>query len=592
MPDTIKQEFQSGGLPPQFVEEYQILPENRQEVQNGTAYLTQVMEKVLGSRYDASAYPIRIVISESDEPQIFSVGYAQPALIGVTTAMLKQLQTEDQLAAGLARAAVPLLLDNKLGFRPQLKPEEMVADIMPVVMLQQAGFRPDAVVDLLKIIPDTPVAQPLSAYLTSTQVNTAMRRRLAENAEVAQRRATGIAITESTPLNQDALSGLQEIHTERYVINQLAEADFVDAMPDQKLSILAELIETQNLAFSSHRIADFRRALESIRVYRDDDAEVDSFNRIVNRILAPANGLNKEQRTALYRAAHTAWDGQAITLEPLGNLAALHQGAGDFAYATSREMAEDAISRMERAAQQVDLSLMKDVIDDLSWVGFTLPSRDKLAVAGAEFELPWKSHAGWIQEAIQAGEPTNIARGLRRMGVDRTGQSDVSDLLLSLRYQARPFLAPKIEGGALHGNAYDWKQLRVDDNFRIIELREGVDLTKAPSKEALLASEETRLAETTERGRVAMHSADWDQLRTDFWGFVKEHAEHLTPQKSVIDSPAEHFAAVFTGRLSELIEEDPATFGPLAHEFFTGTRPLTSWIETRAPRDSLPNFSG
>lgn len=584
-------------LSQQITEDYRVIPADH--TLQLTNYFKNVARRVLADHYDDPEHHIRFVVSDIDKPDVFSTNNTDPPIIGISRGLLQTIENEDELAAAIASQAVHVLADNRFGARPTLKLEETASDIMPVILLQKAGYAPIAMATLLrKIQPDATVDLDAIDKVSGNNFSPAMRVRLAENAEVAQRRLTGSNQTLLTSL-PDGLATEKFIGAKHqsYISQKMADANYAQLNQADKLKMLRLLVNKEDFSLSSQRSLDVARELGQLRIEHDDEQQIKAFDEFIDSILSHNVNLSERQCAIIYKAGQLAWNGgNTATTEPLGALAKLKTAMHNFKQARSAEDAENAGKVIHELTSRINLQKIRSITNNIDFPRFHLPSKGKITHALTQLKegraadsisLPWARHMNWATNASKE-TATAIGAGLTAMGVTEVRKLPVIGKIFKRDKSLLTVTSPRVEGEEHKDGEYHWRQLETTETHEVKDFYPD-PVISADSTETLLLHETERLVSKTAKSQKAASEINWADMESDFSSFINRNSYLLTPERSVVEGK-EPFAEMFVARLHDLVQQDPTTYRPIAHQFFTGKIPSKELIDNASTLRSLPKL--
>ncbi len=143
------EDLNAGKTPLQFLDRYKVYPPNQPNVAETTNYLTSIIHKILDANqsqiwkqygYDIDLRQPKIFISYDDKENAFTFPDAKPPVIVITTALLKNAKSEDELAGILAHEIHHILLPKITKQSNQGQIGEVCCDVWAAEAIRNAGY--------------------------------------------------------------------------------------------------------------------------------------------------------------------------------------------------------------------------------------------------------------------------------------------------------------------------------------------------------------------------------------------------------------------------------------------------------------------
>jgi hypothetical protein len=461
--DNIEQKIMAGELPEEFLEKYEIVPEENLLSREVAAKIDQIVRRLLGDAYDPQLHNFRYLLSASAVPNAFVIPNAHPPIMTVTQSLLNLLPSEDHLAAVIAHELTHKRLEEHLGEHANSKLEELGGDTFGLLLLHDAGYRAKAMPEMLKLLnplEEKDIRERFNAYI-DVHPNTPLRIQNAETAVVVLGNKRGKDAVEQralTPKTEAFWSELQAFRQPRYIQRRLAEEGFAEADTLRKIDIVRHLLATEKLdpedPYRGQRVKDLMEAVNALNIDRNNRREaqaVDELTDFVCERKADPNYGWYQTAGQVFKALTQKYQATLLPEERLrfptpmypenetptdpapghvGELAwELHQFMAATDSPTATGHAEKAVALYNQINPLLKTSKHTlDVYNDLALLPrFTLPSAnnvkeiERLNAAGGPIRslpYPWQRHIEWAKEAVTTNQAPVIQLTLALLGIN------------------------------------------------------------------------------------------------------------------------------------------------------------------------------
>jgi len=205
--------------------------------------------------------------------------------------------------------------------------------------------------------------------------------------------------------------------------------------------------------------------------------------------------------------------------------------------------------------------------------------------------LPWEKHLGWVLED-------------QENKTDKEG-ADLKLIKKTLKKYAPD--DPRIPGYKYNeygSNPYDYKfdRLVFDESGHITEIKptkkELQELERdrhlqrfVTDNGADLIEREYALQKEREKSeKKLVEMTDWSEMEDDFWKFVENHKDSITPPSTIIPGRFP-FAIAFAERLENLVEKDHNKWRKVMVQFLTGYEPGVREAQRNKRNDDADNVT-
>lgn len=436
---SVEERIIAGELPEEFIEQEEIVLPDNPLARDFARYTERVVKRLLGSDYDPQLHNFRILLTAQQEPNAFVISKSHPPVMAFSVGLLKLLQSEDQLAAVIAHELTHKKLSDHLGEHANSKLEELGSDLWGVTLLQNAGYRPKAMAEMLALLPDEKGVKTLASYM-DVHPGGAIRVRFSENARNILLSTNGWENETATPLDDGLWASIKVFEQPSYMQERLRQANFEKADNRHKIDVISHLLETETLdpdsPYIGRRVSDLADALRSIRLDLTRSEEVEAFGKLADQMtIRLPNRPYKMDRVAgeLYPIVYKAWQ-QAGAQGAPGQVGQLAQAMHQFITATNIEDATKAAQSVRLMSEVVDVGFPRNkhnrkIIDGLDILpSFKAPTVSEVsAVTEAastigeplKLSLPWKRHMEWAQEDLEHNRSPDIQIVMGLMGITK-----------------------------------------------------------------------------------------------------------------------------------------------------------------------------
>ena len=210
---------------------------------------------------------------------------ATPPIIAFSLGLLRKFTQEDHFAGVLLHELTHKELSDRYPDHKNSKLEEGGADVKPVFDLQRAGYRPRAMAEMLKMLPET---SSLASYF-DVHPGGKIRVRVAENAADALVKLYGTENTEPTSLNATLWEKIRSFNQLRPMQQLLVGRGFNEADVVGKFRIATDILDNEPLnpsdPYAYRRVSDLVTAVRAIPVNNAKPEELAALDRFASYLV-------------------------------------------------------------------------------------------------------------------------------------------------------------------------------------------------------------------------------------------------------------------------------------------------------------------
>lgn len=299
----------NGNLPREFQEQMNLVEQVPEKI---TQKIQEIIIRILlANKLDGNEYNINIQISHKDYENAGIITQAKMPLLFVTSGLLKNVRSEDELAGVIAHEIGHLILyyaDKKANHHNKI--EESLADALGVKLLATAGYDPNAMKDFLMHAGDEDIhlitldnlidqgsiqdSINLVSRLTDPHPAQPIRIRTIETVFTSLDRNADIPSFKGQPtqLSSEFYVLVEQISSKsplQLVIEGLAYETRTEC---EKLGILTTLLQKCNSVCNntqSSRMKELSTYIRALRIDFTDAAQTEAFKCLADVVMAPQN---------------------------------------------------------------------------------------------------------------------------------------------------------------------------------------------------------------------------------------------------------------------------------------------------------------
>jgi len=584
-------ELEAGIIPDTVMEQHSIVDPEDDTAKAFQSKMEGITRNLFTGNYNAKRHDFKFLISDSEIPNACVITQAKPPIIIFSKGYLAYMDTEHKWAAALAHELTHQGIFDRIGAHRNSNPEESVADIWGVHLLQRGGYNPSAMLEVMEFLEE--ISEDKSRNRTildrfeEVHPPYNVRCRNIENAMaiIEQREELNDS---AMPADKELQAAVWQTRHISYLDHKLASVNYDQLPTDKKVLAICDLIKDGYLYINDKlyetRLRDLDKLVLELGNEAHDNLSLlqplhDTLVSIGNSSkldfygfsdkLSPKVSVNLEANVlSCYSNLERAYglEASGFKVGACGPLHDLDIAMRGFIDAETREQALEHALTINSVAAHYKMN-SSHVCSNKVWPDFSVISIGGLDAAikkDGHFEFSWNRHLQWSKNGEDGDK---ILRALRRFNIDdgRVGADKEQETII-------PRQVDWWRQGYRPGN------LSYDDQGKVVahDIKRKQKIKKRfpthATRAGLEKSERKILDSLDHEAKATLENVDWSPMEDDLWGFIESHRKLLTPQISVTDG-GDIFIKSFLEKLSELKEKDPKKFGPLIHEFFTGFKP-------------------
>lgn len=397
-------------MPPEIWEVKALLDDDQPAIRTFQQKLTNITRKLIErNNLDPEIFMPKIYISADGTINAMIAPSAKPPVLIVTLGLLNGARSEDELAGIISHELGHGFLREKANgtkITRATKVEELSADVVAVKFLEDAGYNPRGLIDIVKRfgegsfqiinVDDVKNAKTLEEKaelidrITDPHPSGHLRIRSMENAIVALNRQRGRTGENREPvrLNWDFHNSAHSIQYETPLAAGLRKIGYFSMSEEKKMEVLAEIVEQNYIPTnktSANRLSEISRYIASLQVDYTKERQAGAFLSLADKIMGyvmpkgrkivhPSNArLGSSIVDHIYPALEQVWAhghgmsvprrgrGQPWVPVYVGRLDDLRIAVEGFMGASSAEVAESYAAQIVEIADKVDQSYIRRV---------------------------------------------------------------------------------------------------------------------------------------------------------------------------------------------------------------------------------------
>lgn len=565
----IQNDLKIGRIPAALHESYRLIDMDDPVAVDFQERMTTIANRILGGIHGPGTRRFRFALSDVDDMAAFIMSIAIPPIVVVSKSIIEKFETEDELAALLAHELTHQKIVDRIGIHESSNPEESGADAWAVNLLQDAGYNPSAMLTMLeKIHPDSFSRRRKSA-IEASEPHPPYAVRLRHVEDVLGYLESRKKLNEGeTPLDPELKRAVAPVRHIAFVPSFLDRSGYEAKSPEEKVGILCKLWDQYLVEFSFDErktcFDDFENEVSALAALSKETPRI--LDPLLKRALSAAmiftgEGDYKNDRIeSLYKALSKGYgnfyQGGEFGFTPVGPLEDLKTAMTCFIAA---ETAEDAQAHAEviNAIAPLVAGTTSTVMQGIRWPDFEIPGLrklDKQITAGETCALPWNRHLLWSQESPE------IKLALGRFNINDAGVPDIED---DLKIIFRPIDWELYGYQPIKNLTFDAEGHIAGHNIKRVK-REVPKIVRFSN---VFDSDKGFLDARDKEADELLKTAEWADLESGFWDFVKKYKDQLTPQITTSEG-GDKFQKAFCDKCRELLAKDPEKFRPVLERFF------------------------
>ncbi|TAL38482.1 MAG: hypothetical protein EPN97_04085 [Alphaproteobacteria bacterium] len=568
----IQDDLKNGRIPVSVHESYRLIDADDPVSKDFQEKMAAITERLFKGNTGAKTRDFRFALSDADDAEACILTGAKPPIVVISKGAIDKFETEDELAAVIAHELTHHRIFERIGAHANSNPEESSADAWAVKLLQEGGYNPSAMLTMLeKVYPSYNRQRKSAIEATEPHPSYPTRRRHVEDvlAYLESKKPLNTALT---PLDEELKKSVSTVHHTAVVPAYLEQRNYAALPIEEKVGLLSELWDKELswLSFDDHktRFDDFEsevtKLVKNVKEAKESPRVLDPLLKRV--LLIPCEDFGKSSLGA-YGYRNDRIDSLFCTLSmgygpyqdstngwtPIGPLADLRIAMQAFMEAKTPEDAEMNAGVINTVGAYLE-TVRSPITVNIRWPDFNIPALDELdreLRAGNPCSLPWNLLQNWSKTSV------TIAEALGRFHLNDTRAPQAG--------QSR-WIHP-------HPVKWDWfgykpENLSFDAEGNITAHSIKRVKREVPKRTRFSSSnDEPYLKARDEEADELLPKVAWQDMETDFWGFIARYREQLTPQITTAIG-GDKFQKAFCEKMGELLKADPGKYRPALAEFF------------------------
>jgi hypothetical protein len=546
--EEVEELLNKGELPAAFLEQNRLLNSDDELQQQFETEMQRIYSRIMQANVGDDYPQVRFGLQVSDEPNAGVFTDMQPPLIIFSSGLIKLMENESEIAAVLCHELGHQKLRDLIGKHDNGKLEELGADIQSVTMLRNANYPQDALIKAFKLIPEEPLEDILQT-VQSVHPDTQNRIRALETTVVAIDKTRG---SQSSSSIDDAKNtgklydSAQRAYYQSYMDKFFADNRFDQVPNAEKLKILGRAISEELATSDSYysvRSDEIKQKLSAIDLSRNHSTLQGPIRDFTQVLLDVPQDLDSTRQynwgstvNGIYETLQQSYHGKN-TKKPVGVFADIQEAINEFINANEEEVVAQKATALLSAINATRGEGKTFLLGGRNeFQGFALPEYDAVKELSSPLSPPWENH---ISIGISSNND-DIMEALRALNVneyDRRLASQPDSISLNIEQNKL-----KSDKGKSQKYIFNDAGQITGVQAQNFDYSEDRELTKNQSSQAVIQE------------KSALDQTDWERLKVDFNGFVKEHADKLV--RLDYEDSEYPFADRFIKELNDVLQSD------------------------------------